>query len=478
MGISSHLFIKTTIIRETEMILYNECILGIDVGTTNISVVIINVKENKVIESRTITNDSKLLTDIDFNECDVNRIMDKSRQIINHFMEHCPNIKSIGITGQMHGVVYVDENGQAVSPLYTWQDNRGNRLFAQNKTYCEEIYARTGHTVFPGYAFSTLFYNQVNSLEPRGAKTFCTIMDYIAMNLTGNITPLIHPTNAASFGLYNLQKNCFESRAIEQLELSHLTLPRIAKEGEIVGFYHNIPVGVAIGDNQSSFYGSVKDEKTSALVNFGTGSQISVVLDSVKEVDEDLEIRPYLFGKYLLCGSALCGGKAYAVLEKFFFKYAEMIMENPKSQYEYMNELALKHYCNEQTLKVSTQFSGTRKDPALRGKITQIDYANFTPENLILGTLQGMVEELKKYFDCMKLNHITGLIASGNAVQRNRVLRMLLADRFHLDVDLTSNNEEAAIGAALYASVSNNIIEAVQAKKLITYREDHKNELE
>ena len=32
----------------------------------------------------------------------------------------------IGITGKMHGMLYVDACGEAVSPLYTWQDGRGN----------------------------------------------------------------------------------------------------------------------------------------------------------------------------------------------------------------------------------------------------------------------------------------------------------------------------------------------------------------
>ena len=31
-------------------------------------------------------------------------------------------ITSIGITGQMHGILYVDESGRGLSPLYTWQD--------------------------------------------------------------------------------------------------------------------------------------------------------------------------------------------------------------------------------------------------------------------------------------------------------------------------------------------------------------------
>ena len=36
------------------------------------------------------------------------------------------DIAVIGITGQMHGIVYTDCNGMAISPLYTWQDGRGN----------------------------------------------------------------------------------------------------------------------------------------------------------------------------------------------------------------------------------------------------------------------------------------------------------------------------------------------------------------
>ena len=456
---------------------YNEAILGIDIGTTSISVVIIDIKENQVLETHTVANISKLSTDSDLSECDVTWISDRAKQIIHEFVELYPNITSIGITGQMHGVVYVDENGRAISPLYTWQDGRGNRIYGQNITYCEEILKRTGCTVFSGHAFSTLFYNQINHLEPKRAKTFCTIMDYIAMNLVGNTSPLMHPTNAASFGLYDVQKNCFLNEAIGKLELSHLALPKIAKEGEIVGFYYNIPVSVAIGDNQASFYGSVKKEDTSVLVNFGTGSQISVVLDSIIDFNENLEVRPYLFGKYLLCGSALCGGNAYSILEKFFFKYAEAVMENPNSQYGIMNELAQKYYSKERTLKVATQFCGTRKAPELRGTITQIDHENFTPENLILGTLQGMVDELKTYFEYMNLEHITELVASGNAVQKNPILKVMLRDTFDLNVELTSSMEEAAIGAALYGGICNGAIELSQTEKVIQYRREHTNEL-
>lgn len=444
-------------------------VLGIDFGTTNISTVIIDIRKKTVLESYMVANNSNLPAAKELSEYDAKWIVNKGKRIVDYLIEAYPNIKSIGITGQMHGVVYIDNQGSAISPLYNWQDNRGNLPFSSNKTYCQEILARTGYTVFSGYGFSTLFYNNLNSIEPKNTRTFCTIMDYFAITLSGNSIPLIHPSNAASFGLYDIRNNRFDCEAINKLGLSHLSLPILAEDGDIVGYYKNIPIGVAIGDNQASFFGSVRQENTKALVNFGTGSQISVVLENPDVIDENLEIRPYLFGKYLLCGSALCGGKAYSILEKFFSKYAAAINNNVNSQYEIMNQLAEQAYINSGMLKVSTQFCGMRNNPNLRGKITNIDEDNFTPENLILGVLQGMVDELKQYFDCMKINGITDLVASGNAVKKNPVLKKLLNYTFNLPVELVCNDEEAAIGAALYAAISNGVIKVEEINDINIY---------
>lgn len=452
----------------------SKAILGLDIGTTSISVIVVDIENNKLLETYTVLNDSKKVVDLDLSEYDACWIADKSKRLMDFLTQSYPNIVSIGLTGQMHGVVYVDDKGAAVSSLYTWQDQRGNRKFDENNTYCEIIKQLTGYTVFPGFGFATMFYNKKNNLQPSDAKSFCTIMDYVAMTLAGRAKPLMHASNAASLGLYNVEKDCFDSEAAEKLELSPLELPCVAKEGEAVGYYKNIPITVAIGDNQASFYGSVRDEECSALVNFGTGSQISVTAYKTKDINDNLEMRPYLYGKYLLCGSALCGGRAYSILEKFFTKYVAAINGDTGSQYDVMNVLAEKAYANNQKLKVSTQFSGTRKDPTLRGFISEIDSTNFTPENLTLGFLQGMVDELKYYFELMKREGITQIVASGNAVQKNSVLRKLLEDTFGCEIFITDNREEAAFGAALYSSVSNDIITEKDAKNIIKYKGSEK----
>lgn len=450
-------------------------LLGLDIGTTNISGIVIDAERNTILEAHVIPNASRLPSENDFCEYDVQWIADKCREITDDMIKAYPNMKSIGITGQMHGMLYLNEKGEAVSPLYNWQDGRGNRAFSQDTTYCGEIFRRTGYVCAGGYAFATIFYNRTNHLQPEDAKSFCTIMDYIVMMLTRNEKPLIHPTNAASFGLYDLKKNKFDENAVEKLGISTDFLPEIVSETDTAGYYRNIPVCAAIGDNQASFFGSVKQEASTALVNYGTGSQISVVVDDLRNMNEQLEIRPYLFGRYLLCGSALCGGKAYAVLENFFSVYAASLGESG-SQYEIMNRLAGEGYDKGQPLSVSTLFCGTRKDPALRGSIEGIDDRNFTPANLILGVLQGMVKELKDYFDCMNIRTVTQLAASGNAIKKNPVLKMLLEDIFGFKVRLTSSNEEAAIGAALYAGISNDIIKTEQLEAIITYGENDYDE--
>ena len=446
----------------------DEVLLGIDIGTTNIGFVIINANNNSVCETYTVANISKYECEKDFSECDAEWIVNKIDTVIKCFKGNYTNIKCIGITGQMHGVLYVDKKGRAVSPLYTWQDERANRII-NNSTYCKGIFDKTGYTVFPGYGFATLYYNKINRLEPNDANSFCTITDYLAMRLTKQTHPVMHPSNAASLGLFNITNNCFDEAAIRNLRLSHLFLPEIFEE-RIVGKYEDIQICIAIGDNQASFFGSVCDDNTSVLANFGTGGQISAVTDTVKNVSPLLEIRPYIKNKYLLCGCSLCSGRAYSILEKFFHAYANLIVDNAGLQYDIMNKLAIGALNKNVTLKTSVKFCGTRQDLNCRGIISEIDETNFTPENLVVSVLKGMADELKEYYDLMNLKNIKNLIMSGNAVKKNPALKLIAEQTFGLKAETLLYNEEAAMGAALLAGIVAKTINMSHKKEILRYR--------
>ncbi len=422
--------------------------LGLDLGSTTISAALITAT-GEVIGRYCINNAARLPTAEDFYEYDVTVITEKTFRMLDYLMEAYPNIHGIGITGQMHGILYLDKNGKACSPLYNWQDARADQSLPNGKNYCREIFERTGHQIYSGYGFATLFYNRRNGLEPVNAYSFCSVMDYFVLCATNRRSPLIHPSIAASFGLYSTDTGSFDAKAVEKLELSHLKLPEIAHRELCAGTYRGCPLMVAIGDNQASFFGAVQGEEKVGLLNFGTGSQISVAVSQRVQPVSGLELRPYLFDDYLLCGAALCGGKAYALLEKFFSAYTKELIPEAASQYEVMNAMAERDYGKKEPLAVSTLFCGTRSDPKQRGTISGISENNFTPSQLVLGVLYGMAHELKEFYDQMEVS-VDHLIASGGAVQKNPILCNVLADIFGMRVSLSQEDEESAVGAALY----------------------------
>ena len=444
--------------------------VGIDIGTTNISVTVLDILSREVLEVYSVQNLSGSDSPLGFREFDADWVLLKVKQLVKYLCSRYEKITSLGITGQMHGVVCVDRNGKAVTPFYNWQDFRANEK-RNGVTYCELIKEKTGFEVFAGYGAATLYYNHLNGLLPQNAHSFATIMDYVAAALAGKSEIVMHPSNAASIGLFDLRKNDFEASAFQTLGLP-LVLPRVTKELCVIGAYHGIPITVPIGDNQASVYGSIQEEQNMLLVNYGTGSQISAVVESVAEQTEELDIRPYVNGDYILCGCALCGGKSYEILEKFFSEYARYLGGSSGTQYELMNRMSEQAYQEKTMLHVSTTFLGTRKQPERKGEILGISPSDFSPKALVLGVLQGIVNELFDFYKAMRLEGGKRLVASGNIVQKNPVLRLLLRDTFGCKVELVNHREEAAFGAALCGLVSAGILDHKGAKEFISYKEE------
>ena len=428
--------------------------VGIDIGSTTISATVIDTQNNIQVESYTVSNGAEIIVENPaFYEQDPLVLCDKAIRLIEIITDNYKNIKAIGVTGQMHGIVYIDKNGNAVSNLITWQDKRADESFKNEVTYCDNIFELTGQTVNTGFGFATHYYNCINNLVPDNTYSFCSIMDYLVMKLTETTFPLLHSSVAASFGLFDIKGLKFKTDAISKLGIDDVTLPKVTDDFYIVGRYKNIPVSVAIGDNQASFIGAVDNLDDTILVNIGTGSQISMVTDSFEE-NETLELRPLIKNKYILCGSALCGGKSYAILEKFFRSFVTASDFPEASKYDIINKLVLDAYTQgKNTPTVEPFFRGKRSDPSLKATISNITEDNFTPGQLALGFVKGICGEAYDFLGprCKTKKQI---IASGNAVRKIPVMKSVISDMFGLPVEVTNNKEEAALGAALFAASS------------------------
>lgn len=428
--------------------------MGIDIGTTTISIVLLEIGSGRLIERETVEHHAfceTALPDEKIQDADlIYRIVkEKTQDMIAR--QGKPDV--IGFTGQMHGMLYIDAQGNAVSPLYTWQDGRSDRRIDDSS--CVEYLKRyVGYTA-AGYGISTHFYLQKMDKISPDARKMVTISDYIAMKLCRKSDAVIGADMAASWGCFDLEKKEFKLHELSAAGVDISYLPKISTEHFFIGeTLEGVKVMGSIGDNQASVFGSVKDLQESVLINIGTGSQVSVVTDQYVESSGTIEIRPLAENSYLLAGSSLCGGRAYALLEQF---YREVVGDSGQECYSRMQIQAegfLGKYGVEQAWKVRTTFCGSRNDPQEKGSISGIDTENFHPGALTVGVILGILEELKEQYD--KMCDMTGkkakkLVGSGNGLRKNPLMQRLAEELFGMEMTIPVYEEEAACGAALCA---------------------------
>lgn len=425
-------------------------VVGIDIGTTSVCGVLIDATTGCVEKSVTKNSSAFIEGCADWEKIQsVNKIMTVATDILESLIAASSEVGAIGVTGQMHGIVYTDKDGDAVSPLYTWQDGRGNLPY-KDVTYAKYLNS------FSGYGNVTDFYNTENGIKPESAVSYSTIHDYFVMQLCGLKKPIIHTSDAASFGCYDLENNRF----------NYACTAEITGDYRIAGEYKGIPVSVAIGDNQASVFSTLANEED-ILVNIGTGSQISVISDKIAD-NMQVETRPYFENKYLIVGAALCGGRAYSMLKNFYAEVLGYIKRVDDDEvYRIMNDML--RNAKSSSFKVDTRFAGTRLNSEITGGISGITTENFTPSALTYGVLCGMTDELLNMYEKMEVCK-SGIVGSGNGIRKNKALVRIFEERLGAKMKIPSHLEEAAFGAAMFAMIAGGKFKnAKEVQSIISY---------
>ena len=114
-------------------------IMGIDIGTTTVSIVLTDTETGKQLARETVEHNSFLQSSRPEQKIqDPWQIYEIVRELLAKMQGEHGLPDGIGFTGQMHGMLYVDASGMAVSPLYTWQDGSGEISLEDGRT-CVEI---------------------------------------------------------------------------------------------------------------------------------------------------------------------------------------------------------------------------------------------------------------------------------------------------------------------------------------------------
>ena len=396
-----------------------QTMIGLDIGTTSISLVVIDIQGGETLLTRTVTHESRLPDDvpgayIQSPETILSIAMDLIGSTVDRY-SRSGTVESIGVSGQMHGILLVDARGKAVSSVYTWLDMRAGHTGSDGMSHVSSLEQLTGGRIPPGYGAATLHALARTDALPSAAVTFCTVTDYVAMHLAGASAPSMDPTLAHSLGLFPPEGTDFQRDAWRRI--SHLRPPDVRPCTTVIGrFRGTVPVTAASGDNQAGFLASVRDTARAVQISIGTSSQISFIhprganrrvnaninpdarqealLTGTPEGNPALDARPFPTGETLMVGAGITGGKSFDVLTGFIEDAARRIGADANfNAYSILDEFRTPPAGIDPPV-VETTFRGTRLNPDRTGAVRGITLENFTIEGLFWGFARGIVEEL------------------------------------------------------------------------------------
>lgn len=453
-------------------------IIGIDFGTTTLSGVIINLDKQKIVFSKTIETNAYIhFADELKKEQSISKIEACFFTLLQEMFSMDIEIVSIGLTGQMHGIVGLDAGLKPVTNLVTWQDKSGELEMGNGKSLFQTIKEiDIQKFVSSGFGILTL-YKWLNIDKKSDIKTICTIPDYFANVLTQNSKIFTDASLAHSLGCFDTEKNNWDDIYLNKLKISRSLFPEITGSAIIIGKLTNpkalsfsklkreVKISNSLGDNQASFIGSVSKFENSLLINIGTGSQLSFAVRKKdisgygKFIDGfDTELRPLCEDYYLVAINILSGGTVYKTIYNFFMDCATELFDinrNDISEVLWQKMEALTSTVPDANkLSVFPLFNGTRSNPQLKGKVENISVENFKPANLINATLEGIADYYKSLLPDFFLKNVKTIIGTGNGIKKNKLLVQNIERKFGIKLTLPNFNEEASVGAAINSAIS------------------------
>ncbi len=470
--------------------------LSIDVGSTSVTSVIIDIEAGSVVGSSSAANTSEITSPQDKkigrSEWNLELMTALAVENAAGLIERIKvQPAAIGITGQQQGLQLLDDDLSTVGCFISWQDQRSqDRIDGESQTFLEAMgrlggavveenglpaFENTGCPIVTGYTAPNLFWLKVNKELPKNVHG-TTAPEFVVSRLTGT-RPVTDPTDAVSWGVYDLNQFDWNYDLIDSLGLNRSLFSNLAASctpagslnkamAEKLGASAGIPVSVASGDHQCSFVGTVADYQNTVAVNIGTGGQASAFVN--QPIPRGwLELRPCIQSGYLLAGVGVVGGRTFRTLRDFFNNASRSIAGyelDPDALYDRLVELAAEVPAGAEGVTFEPLFTGSRRNPLAKAAIRELTPGTFTPGHMARALFEAMAAQLAdSYREAVRLGagERSTLVGSGNALKLNPVLRESLETEFSMPIHIGQNDEEAAIGAALCAAVADGSFDSI-----------------
>ena len=371
------------------------------------------------------------------------------------------NVKCIGLSGQMHGLVMLDSAGLVIRPSLIWCDQRSQAQvdFVHAKLGRENVLRHIANPVLTGFTLPKLLW--VRDHEPENfarARKVLLPKDYVRYRLTGEFATEV--SDASGTAMFDVVNRRWSNEMMDGLGLDRSLLPACHESSEIsaaisaagaaaTGLAEGTPVVGGGGDQAASAVGNGIVEPGIVSCTLGTSG---VVFAHMENVAYDPAGRVHTFchavrGKWHVMGVTQGAGLS---LQWFRNRLA------PGTEYDALMAEAAQSPAGAQGLYWLPYLMGERTphlDATARGGWIGLT-ASHTRADLIRALIEGVSYSQR---DCLNIIEelgidVTSVRASGGGA-KSPVWRRILTDILQKRLATLESQEGSAYGAALLAMV-------------------------
>jgi xylulokinase len=389
------------------------------------------------------------------------------------------SIAAVGLTGQMHGLVLLDDAGQVLRPAILWNDQR-------TQAQCDEIHARigkqnfiqiTGNVALTGFTAPKILWVQENEPEVYARVAHVLLpKDYVRYKLTGNMA--MDKADGAGTVLMDLKSRNWSPEILSALDIPANWMPELYEGPEVTGMVTveaaertGLPVGIPVvaggGDQAAQAVGVGAIHEGIVALTLGTSGVVFATTNS-PFIEPEGRLHAFCHAvpdRWHLMGVMLSAGGSLRWYQDTFA---------PIMDYDQLLEPAAEIAPGADGLLFLPYLTGERTphpDPQARGAFVGLTVRHTMP-HLTRAVLEGVAFGLRDSFELMKNAGLASIdqvrISGGGA--KSLLWQQILADVFDTELATVNTTEGAAYGAALLAGVGSGHWPSVDAACEATIR--------
>jgi len=451
-----------------------EYLLGIDLGTSGTKAVLFDVR-GSAVASATVEyplhqpqNGWAEQDPLDWWEAAKATI----RQVLQKSGAAPEAIKGIGISGQMHGLVLLDDKGDVLRPAILWNDGRTSVECAEitQSIGYSRLIAVTANPALTGFTAGKILWVRKN--EPGIYEKIRHILlpkDYVRYKLTGEY--FSEMSDASGTNLLDVPRRQWSDEILGLLKIDKGLLPPLLESSDRAGVITpqaakdtglkaGTVVAAGAGDNAAAAVGTGVVTQGKAFITIGTSGVIFAHSDTV-QIDPQGRVHTFCAavpGAYTVMSCSLAAGLSLKWFRDTFCRAecetGELMGVDP---YKLLDEEAGKVPIGANRLLFLPYLMGERSpllDSNARGAFIGLS-AMHTRRDLLRAVMEGVIYSQKQNLDVLSGMRVLpeALFATGGGA-KSPLWRAMIADVLQMPVKTVANAEGPALGAAILAGVA------------------------